>query len=114
MSSDWRRKLVRKLKRWAEDRFPVMFPVRVYLRPREQMGDHLGYFLLDEDSERGVIALLDSQDHNSLIDTFCEEWAHARTAYLNDEEDDDDDPWHHPSFWSEYGRLVKASRQIAW
>lgn len=114
MSQDWRKKLLRKLKRWAEDRFPVAYPIRVYLRPSRQMRGHLGYFEFDDESERGLIAVLDSLDHSSLIDTFLEEYAHARTTYLVDTEDTDEDPHHHASFWSEYGRLVKAAREVTW
>jgi hypothetical protein len=78
------------------------------------MGDHLGYFIYDDDKDTGIICLLDSLERNLIIDTFTEEWAHARTAFLCDAEDHGDDPWHHPSFWSEYGRIVKASRDVAW
>lgn len=114
MSQDYRRSLLRKLKRWAGERFPVLFPVRVYLRPKTTMGDMLGYFLMDEDCERGTIGILDSLNRGEIIDTFLEEWAHARCAHLLDTEDHDDDPDHHPTFWSEYGRLVKAGRGVAW
>jgi hypothetical protein len=78
------------------------------------MESHLGWFLFDEDSERGVIAISDGQDRNGMIDTFCEEWAHARTAHLEDTEDYGEDPFHHPSFWAEYGRIQKASREVVW
>lgn len=114
MSRDSRRKLLRKLKRWAEDRFPGLFPVRVYLRPKERMNEMLGYFCMDDDCERGTIGILDSLNHGEIIDTFMEEWAHARCAHLLDTEDSDDDPDHHPTFWSEYGRLVKAGRLMVW
>jgi hypothetical protein len=114
MSADWRRKLLTKLKRWCQDRWPVPYPVRVYLRPTSQMENHLGYFLYDEDNERGLIAIDASLQRNEMIDTFMEEWAHARTSHLVDTEETSDDPWHHPSFWSEYGRLVKACRERAW
>jgi hypothetical protein len=114
MSQDWRVKLVRKLRNWASTRFPVPFPIRVYLRQREQMDDHLGYFLYCDDKERGVICLCDTADREILIDTFLEEWAHARTSHLIDTEDHSDDPWHHPGFWSEYGRLQCAAREVAW
>lgn len=114
MLRDLQKKLLRRLKRWAEDRFPVSFPVRVYLYPQSKMANMLGYFRIDDDFERGVIAISESQDNTSIVDTFCEEWAHARTAYLIDMEDDDDDPDHHPSFWSEYGRLQKAARERQW
>jgi hypothetical protein len=114
MSPDWRRKLVRKLKRWAEQRFPVMFPVRVYLRDRGQMADHMGYMEWNDEKERAVIVLDAALDAENLIATFVEEWAHARTAHLTDEQEDADDPWHHPSFWAEYGRITKASREVDW
>jgi hypothetical protein len=78
------------------------------------MGDHLGYFLYDDDNDTGIICLLDSLERNLIIDTFVEEWAHARTAFLCDADDTAEDPWHHPSFWSEYGRITKASREVAW
>jgi hypothetical protein len=114
MSQDWRRRLLRKLKRWAEDRFPLTYPVRVYLRPPTRMGGHLGYFDFDDEAERGVIALSETLDHSALIETFLEEYAHARTTYLVDTNDNDEDPHHHPSFWAEYGRLVKSAREIEW
>lgn len=114
MSQDWRRKLLRKLKRWAEDRFPVPFPIRIYLRPQEKMDNHLGYFQYDDDTDRAIICILDSQPRDGLIDTFIEEYAHARTSHLIDTEDNNDDPWHHPSFWSEYGRLQQAAREVEW
>lgn len=114
MSKDWRRLLVNKLLRWAKSRFPVRFPVRVYLRDRAAMADHMGYLEMDDEEERGLIALDNSLDRENLIATFLEEWAHARTAHLTDEQEDGDDPWHHPSFWAEYGRLTKASRDVTW
>lgn len=114
MSPDWRQKLVRRLKVWAEERFPVTFPVRVYLRDASMMRDHLGYFQFDDEAERGVINILNTQDRVGVIDTFVEEWAHARTVYLIDTEDNDDDPYHHPSFWSEYGRIQQAAREKTW
>jgi hypothetical protein len=114
MPLDWQRKLLRKLKAWAENRFPVDFPVRVYMRAKHKMGDNLGYFLMGEDDDRGLIAIGYGQDQNGLIDTFCEEWAHARTAQLIDTEDDEDDPYHHASFWAEYGRIQKAARTKSW
>lgn len=78
------------------------------------MGDHMGYMAMDEDDERAVIVIDAGLDMENLIATFLEEWAHARTAHLTDETEDSDDPWHHPSFWAEYGRLTKASRSVAW
>ena len=114
MLPDWRTKLVRQLKVWAQDRFPVTYPVRVYLRPATRMRDHLGFFMFDDDEERGTISILNTQDRVGIIDTFVEEWAHARTVYLIDTEDNDDDPYHHPSFWSEYGRIQQAARERSW
>ena len=114
MSQDYRKKLLRRLKRWAEERFPVAYPIRVYLKPRERMQGHLGFFEYDDDTDRGTISILESQDHTGLIDTFVEEWAHARTAFLIDTEDLKDDPYHHPTFWSEYGRIQQAVRLIEW
>lgn len=110
----WKRSLLRRLKSWAEERFPVTFPVRVYLRPESKMTGHLGYFEHDEEGERGIISIADSQDRYGIVDTFVEEWAHARTIFLVDLEDHDADPWHHPSFWAEYGRIQQASRSIPW
>jgi hypothetical protein len=78
------------------------------------MRDHLGYFEFDYEVDRGVICISDSQGREGLIDTFMEEYAHARCSHLIDTEDNDADPHHHPSFWAEYGRLVKAAREIAW
>lgn len=114
MSPDWRQQLLRKLKKWAEERFPVPYPVRVYLRPGPKMANHLGFFVYDDDEERGVISILNTQDRVGLIDTFVEEWAHARTVNLIDTEDNQDDPYHHPSFWSEYGRIQQAAREREW
>lgn len=92
----------------------MTFPVRVYLRDASMMCDHLGYFEFDDEAERGVISILNTQDRVGVIDTFVEEWAHARTVYLIDTEDNDDDPYHHPSFWSEYGRIQQAAREKTW
>ena len=117
MGQDWQRKLLRKLRRWAEDRFPLSYPVRVYLRSAIQDAsgnDLLGYFLLNDEEDRGVIAISDRQDLTAMVDTFCEEWAHARTSHLIDTHDDDDDPDHHASFWAEYGRIQKAARERQW
>lgn len=74
----------------------------------------LGYFDMSEDLDRGVITIRDDLNQYLMIDTLCEEWAHGRVVWLNDEEDGDEDPWHHPSFWAEYGRIQKASRGVAW
>lgn len=112
--SSWRRKLLRSLRGWAAERFPLTFPVRVYLRPAERMSGHLGYFAMDEDEERGVIAIRDGQERSSLVETFVEEWAHARTIWLCDSEDNNEDPWHHPAFWAEFGRIVQAAREREW
>ncbi len=114
MPQDWRKRLLKRLREWAEERFPITYPIRVYLRPPAKMSGHLGFFQFDDDEERGVISILDTQDRVGLIDTFVEEWAHARTVYLIDTEDHDEDPYHHPSFWSEYGRIQQAARQRAW
>lgn len=114
MSADWQRKLVRKLRKWAFDRFPVPFPVRVYLRPASKMEGHLGFFNYDDDTDRGLIALCESQGREGMIDTFCEEYAHARCSHLIDNEDHREDPHHHPSFWAEYGRIINASRELEW
>jgi len=114
MSQDSRKKLLRRLKRWAAERFPLTYPIRVYLKPAAKMQGHLGFFEYDDDTDRGTISILESQDQVGLIDTFVEEWAHARTTYLVDTEEIADDPYHHPSFWSEYGRIQQAVRSIEW
>jgi|688.fasta_scaffold1245632_2 hypothetical protein len=114
MSLDWRRKLVRKFRQWAEERFPLQFPVRIYLRSPQRMGADLGYFVMDDDLERGTIAIRDDLNQYLLLDTLCEEWSHGRVVWLNDEEDNSDDPYHHATFWSEYGRIQHASRSVEW
>ena len=114
MHRDWRKPLLKRVKRWAERRFPLLFPVRVYLRPGAKMNQTLGYWLFDADEDRGIIALLNTQDKESLLDSFVEEWAHARCTYLVDTEDNNDDPDHHSAFWSEYGRIQRAIREITW
>jgi hypothetical protein len=114
MAPDWRKRLVRRLKTWADTRFPVLFAIRVYLRPSNKMDGMLGYWLFNAEDERGIIALLNTQDKETLIDSFVEEWAHARCNYLLDMEDNDEDPHHHPSFWSEYGRIQRAAREVTW
>ena len=114
MSRDWRKKLVRKLRVWAADRFPLTFPIRVYVRPASRMANHLGFFEYDNDTDRGVICISDGCDREATTDTFIEEWAHARTTYLIDMEDHSDDPWHHAGFWAEYGRIQCAAREVAW
>ena len=106
--------LLAKVTRWLKRRFPLTFPVRVYVRPAEAMDDHLGYLFYDEDKERAVIAIAENADVEILIDSLIEEWAHARTYFLTDTEDHSDDPWHHAPFWSEYGRIVYAARGIDW
>jgi hypothetical protein len=114
MHPDSRRKLVRRLKAWASGRFPLLYPVRIYLRPPKAMNGMLGYWLFDPDLEKGIICLSNTQDLDSLIDSFVEEWAHARCTFLLDTEDNDEDPHHHPSFWSEYGRIQRACREVSW
>jgi hypothetical protein len=114
MAPDWRKRLLRRLKKWADTRFPVLFAIRVYLRPSNKMDGMLGYWLFNAEDERGIIALLNTQDKETLIDSFIEEWAHARCNYLLDMEDNDADPHHHSSFWGEYGRIQRAAREITW
>lgn len=114
MSLDWRKKLVRKFRNWAQERFPLQFPVRIYLRPSSRMGDDLGYFVMDDDLERGTISIREDLNQYLLLDTLCEEWSHGRVVWLNDEEDTSDDPYHHPTFWAEYGRIQHASRGVEW
>ncbi len=107
----WQRPLIRSLKRWATNTFPVPFPVRVYLRPRRLMEQCHGYWKWSETTRGGVIAICDDLTRQELIDTFLEEYAHARTAVLYEEGDeDDDDPGHHATFWSELGRITKRWR----
>lgn len=114
MSADWQKKLVAKLRKWATRRFPLPFPVRCYLRPPAQMDNHLGFFDYDHDEDRGMIALCDAQGRECMIDTFLEEYAHARCWFLVDTEDTDEDPHHHATFWSEYGRLINAAKEVQW
>jgi hypothetical protein len=109
-SSDWRKLLVRRFKRWAERKFPVNFPLRYYLRAPQRLPGMHGYYQYDEDEERGVIVVADNAPADVLIDTLCEELAHARTTHLCTE---DEDP-HTASFWSEYGRIVMAAREHKW
>ncbi len=89
-----------------------MFPVRIYLRPTARMDGCLGFFSLSDDQESGIICVRDSLDTDLLVETVIEEWSHARTAFLYDQQDTND-PDHHPSFWAEYGRIIKASREQA-
>jgi hypothetical protein len=114
MSDDLRRKFVRRFRTWASRRFPLQFPVRIHLKPAAQMDGALGYFDMNDDLERASIWIRDDLNQYLMLDTLCEEWAHGRVVWLNDEEEDSDDPWHHPSFWSEYGRIQKASRTREW
>lgn len=78
------------------------------------MVNYLGYYRFNDEEERGMIAISDGQDRTGIVDTFCEEWAHARMTYLVDTEDTTDDPDHHPSFWAEYGRIQGAARERTW
>jgi hypothetical protein len=114
MSQDWQRKLIRHFRQWASGRFPLQFPVRIRVVPASKMEGALGYFVLSDDMERGIIHVSDSLNAQLTIDTLCEEWAHGRVVWLNDEEDNSEDPFHHASFWSEYGRIQHASRSVEW
>lgn len=114
MPQDWRKQLVKKWKAWATERWPLQFPVRIYLRSVKQMPDAYGYFCLSDDLDRGIISIRDDLTHDAMLDTLCEEWAHGRVVWLNDEEDTSDDPYHHPTFWCEYGRIQHASRGVEW
>jgi hypothetical protein len=96
---------------WAKKKFPLTHRVRVYLR-QNCPDDHLGYYLYDDKKDTGVIVVRATTNRDQLIDTFVEEWAHARTVHLEDPEADD--PYHTATFWSEYGRIAHASRQQAW
>ena len=110
MPPDWQRSLTRRLRRWASEKFPCPFPVRVYLRPRSHMQEMQGYWRWSDEAEGGSIALADDLTNQELIYTFLEEWAHARTAYLESFDDDADDPHHHSTFWSELGRITMRFR----
>ncbi len=101
---------MRKFRRWAQRTFPVRFPVRCYLRSPALLPGMLGYFDYDEDEDRGKICVADNLELDAMLDTCCEEWAHART---NDLCSDDEDP-HHNTFWAEYGRIVMAARGVEW
>jgi len=114
MYHDSRRKLIRHFRQWASGRFPLQFPVRILLLPASKMDGALGYFDLSEDMDRGIIRIRDDLNSLLMVDTLCEEWAHGRVVWLNDEEDDSEDPFHHASFWSEYGRIQHASRSVEW
>lgn len=106
----WQRALVRKFKRWAQEHYPVPFPLRYYLRAPSRLPGMHGYFTYDDDSERGVIVIAKNDTPDVIIDTLCEELAHARTVHLCTE---DEDP-HTSSFWAEYGRIVMAVRERQW
>ena len=102
--------MIAKFKKWARQNFPVNFPVRYYIRPQSKLPGLHGYFEFNEDDERGVIVISSSCSAELMLDTLCEELAHARTAYLCTE---DEDP-HTASFWAEYGRIVCAARREQW
>ena len=89
-----------------------MFPVRILLRPVDRMPEALGYFFFDEEEFRGIIWIRANQTMDGMLDTLCEEWAHARTFNLNDH--GSPDPHHHPSFWAEFGRIQVACRSTEW
>jgi hypothetical protein len=114
LQKDWLRPLLKKLRAWASERFPIPFAVRVYVRSRDHMGDMDGYWTLSEDEDSGIIAISEDLNKGEVVATFLEEWAHARTALLIDEEDDADDPHHHATFWSELGRITVAAREKKW
>lgn len=101
---------MRKFRRWAQRNFPVRFPVRCYLRPSSSMPGMLGYFDYDEDEDRGKICVCDNLNLDGMIDTMCEEWAHARTSDLCHGDEDA----HNGTFWSEYGRIVMGARDVDW
>lgn len=105
--------MVKRLRAWADQRFPVPYNVRCYVRPREKMPGYDGYFSFGE-GESSTITIADDLTHGEIVGTFLEEWAHARTAWLTDEEHDGDDPHHHPTFWAELGRLTVAARGESW
>jgi hypothetical protein len=102
--------VISRFKKWARQSFPINFPVRYYIRHPSKLPGMHGYFLLDEDGERGIIVVSSGCSGEIFLDTLCEELAHARTAYLCTE---DEDP-HTPSFWAEYGRIVSACREQHW
>ena len=109
--SSWQRKTLARLRRWAQKKFPVQMPVRVYIRTIPDKS-YLGYCTYDEAKNRAVIVIRPSADKSMLVSTFCEEWAHIRTIHLEDPHAED--PAHGPTFWAEYGRIEHASRQVAW
>jgi hypothetical protein len=114
-AQDWRRPLLKKFRVWAQEKFPLPYPIRCYIRPPSALRDcHnnslLGYFEYDYDEERGIIVIANNVGRESFIDTCAEEWAHARTNYLWD---DQEDP-HTASFWAEYGRIIGAVREHYW
>ena len=102
--------MVNRFRRCARATFPVPFPVRFYIRHQSRLPGMHGYFQFDEFEDRGVIVIASNCTVEGMLDTLCEEWAHARTAYLCTE---DEDP-HTSSFWSEYGRIVSACRKEQW
>jgi hypothetical protein len=73
-----------------------------------------GSFEFSECCTRGTICICDDLTVGEAVATFCEEWAHARTAYLEDQEDETGDPHHHATFWSEFGRITTAARRESW
>lgn len=108
------RAIVRKVRSWLSRRFSVPFPLSIRMQEDNAMQDALGMFWLDDDHSHGTIWLRSNVTDDVLVETLLEEWAHARTSLLIDTEDKDDDPFHHASFWAEYGRLVKAYRTLSW
>ena len=92
--------------------FPLRHEVRIALVPSKVLPDRLGeWYTLDDTT--GVIRIRKDLAEDVLIETLFEEWAHARLEGLEDR-DGRDDPHHHPTFWSEYGRICQAYRTTNW
>ena len=106
----WQKPLLAQLRKWAANNFPLQFPVRCYVRPAEKMDNAEGLFEIDDDELRGVITISDShRSRGELIETFIEEWAHARTIFLVDRTTQE--TIHDPTFWAEKGKISDAIRK---
>lgn len=103
--------VVRRVRTWLVQRFPLQMKVTIRLKEPSLMPEALGWFWLDDGNESCTIWLRKGLGLDGLVDTLFEEWAHARTCHLTDHHEETDDPYHHPTFWAEYGRIVKAWRQ---
>jgi hypothetical protein len=108
-NKSWQKPLLKKMRKWAAESFPLMFSVRCYVRPVVRMGNRLGYFDLSDDMESGIIAISDSCSRDEFHDTFYEEWAHARTAFLCNSEN-----LHNATFGAEHHQIAMAGREKEW